>query len=286
MNLQQDQLKAFYEVAKIGSFTKAADNLGITQSALSQRIKNLENFLETTLFIRATDGIRLTEAGDKLLKYARVQNQIESEFITDLKSKPNQGLSGALRMGGASSLMWSVGVPALSKFLRSNPNVNVEMSANEISELPNLLQSGQFDFIITCGKINRYAYEEIFLGYEINVLVESKKFDHIPDVYLDHHPEDRTSIEYLKLNNTDASKINRSYFDNINGIIAAIEAGLGKAVIPIHLLNEHKSLHTVKGERKLKVPVYLCYLKQPFYSKLHTEIIEVVKREVSKVLGG
>ena len=73
MELSQDQLKAFYEVARQGSFTKAALSLALTQSALSHRIKNLESHLETSLFVRASTGIRLTETGKKLLQYVQVQ---------------------------------------------------------------------------------------------------------------------------------------------------------------------------------------------------------------------
>ncbi len=285
MNLPQDQLRAFFEVARLGSFTKAANHLGLTQSALSHRIKNLEGYLVTSLFIRATDGIRLTEAGNKLLQYTRVQSQIESEFINDLKAGPPTSLSGTLRIGGASTLMWPIVVPALSKFIRANPSVQIEMNVRELNELPSLLQSGQVDIIVTCGKINRHQYEEVYLGDEISVLVESRKFDDIPDVYLDHHPEDRTTIEYLKIHEDKIQKLNRSYYDDINGILAAVDAGLGRAVIPLHILNEYKSLHAVRGERKLKVPVYLCFLKQPFYSKLHIAAIDVIKKAVPRLLS-
>lgn len=285
MNLPQDQLKAFFEVARLGSFTKAADHLGLTQSALSHRIKNLEGYLETSLFVRATDGIRLTETGDKLLKYTRVQSQIESEFIAGLKADPSEGLSGVLRIGGVSTLMWPIVVPTLSKLIRANPSLQVEMHVKELEELPSLLQSGQVDILITCGKINRHQYEEIYLGDEVNVLVESKKFTDIPEVYLDHHPDDRTTIEYLKIHDDKAHKLNRSYYDNIDGIIAAVNAGLGKAVIPLHMLADHKSLQVVRGERKLKVPVYLCFLKQPFYSKLHLSALDVLKKEVPRLLN-
>lgn len=284
MNLPQDQLRAFFEVARLGSFTKAADHLGLTQSALSHRIKNLEGFLETSLFVRANNGVRITEAGNKLLKYTRVQSQIESEFISDLKTDPSEGLGGVLRIGGASTLMWPIVVPALGKFIRSNSNLQIEMNVRELSELPALLQSGQVDIILTCGKIDRLQFEEVYLGDEVNVLVESKKFNDIPEVYLDHHPEDRTTIEYLKIHDDKVQKMNRSYYDDINGILAAVDAGLGRAVLPLHMLSEYKSLKVVRGERKLKVPVYLCFLKQPFYSKLHLAALDVIKKEVPRLL--
>ena len=284
MNLPQDQLKAFYEVARLQSFTKAANFLGLTQSALSHRVKNLEVYLESSLFVRATDGIRLTEAGNRLLQYARVQSQIEDEFIKDFKHDPKGGLGGVVRIGGASTLMWPVTVPALSKFVRENPGVRFEMLVGELSELPSLLQTGQVDIVVTCGKLNRYQYEEIYLGDEVSVLVESKKFDNIPEIYLDHDPDDRTTIEYLKLHEAKIQNLKRSYFDNINGILAGVEAGFGRAVVPLHMLKDYKNIRVVKGERKLKQSVYLCFLKQPFYSKLHTATIEAIKNEVPRFL--
>lgn len=284
MNLPQDQLKAFFEVARLGSFTKAAEHLGLTQSALSHRIRNLEGYLEMSLFVRASYGIRLTGAGDKLLKYARVQSQIEDEFINDLKTSPSDGLSGVLKMGGVSTLMWPIVVPALSRFIRKNSGVQMEMIVRELEELPSLLQSGQVDIIVTCGKINRYQYEELYLGDEVNVLVESKKFDDVPDVYLDHHAEDRTTIDYLRIHDNKIQNLKRGYFDSINGILAAVEAGLGRAVVPLHMLKDYKNLRVVRGERKLKVPVYLCFLKQPFYSKLHTAALDIIKKDVPDFL--
>ena len=283
MNLPQDQLKAFFEVARLKSFTKAADFLCLTQSALSHRIKNLENFLSTSLFIRDSKGIRLTEAGDKLLKYTRVQSQIESEFINEFKTSSSD-LSGILRIGGASTIMGSIVIPALSKFIRANPKVQIEMLVKEVDELPELLQSSRVDIVISCGKMNRYQFKEIYLGDEINVLVESNKFDTIPRIYLDHHSDDRTTIDYLRLHNHDASNLKRSYYDDIHGILAALEEGLGQAVIPLHILNKHKSLRPVRGERKLKVPIYLGFLQQPFYSKLHSEVFQILENDVPKLL--
>jgi DNA-binding transcriptional LysR family regulator len=285
MILSQDQLQAFFEVARFRNFTKAADYLGLTQSALSHRIKKLEQELETSLFIRGHDGIRLTTAGDKLLQYTRVQDQIEKEFIHDLKTKANTHPSGVLKIGGISTLMWPVVIPALSKFLRTNPHIQMEMYAKEIDELPQLLQSSQVDMVITCGQLNKHSYEEIYLGDEINVLVQSKRFSSIPDVYLDHHPEDQTTINYLKIQNDQIPHLKRSYYDDIYGILMAVDQGLGQAIIPLHMLKHYKSLKVVKGERKLKVPIYLCFLKQPFYSKLHQATIDIIKQNIPLLLN-
>lgn len=284
MNLSQDQLKAFFEIARLGSFTKAAKYLGLTQSALSHRIKNLEENLETSLFIRTPNSLQLTPSGDNLLKYIRVQNQIESEFISELKKISSNSLSGTLKVGGISTLMWSIVIPALSRFIRKNLSVRMEMHVKEVSELPNLLQSGQVDFIITCEKINRHPFEEIYLGDEVNVLVESKKFKKIPDIFLDHHPEDNTTFEYLKLFSDKKQKINRSFLDSIHGILSAVDSGLGRAVIPFHLVHHDNSIQIINKDKKLKIPIYLCYLKQPVYSKLHLSTLETLKKEIPLLL--
>jgi len=113
MKLSQIQLEAFQEVARLGSFTKAAQHLNLTQSALSHRIKNLEDEFETALFVRQGGGIRLTELGTKLLQFCRVQSQAEEEFLLDLISKnaKNVKFSGTLRIGGVSSAIRSLVMP-------------------------------------------------------------------------------------------------------------------------------------------------------------------------------
>lgn len=284
MNLSQDQLKAFYEVARLGSFTKAADNLALTQSALSHRIKNLESHLETSLFIRATSGIRLTETGKKLLQYVQVQGQIENEFLKDLQATPHSGLHGLIRIAGASTLMWSVVAPALAPLLRTNPSIRFDLMARELKFLPDMLKSSECDMIVTCGKPNLYQYEEIFLGDEVNVLWQSKKFDKVPDIFLDHDENDETTIEFLKLQGKKSEKITRNYMDNIEGVIKGVELGLGKAVLPLHLVKEQKNFQHLRQNKSLELPVYLCFLKQPFYTKLQTSVIETLKGKTKSFL--
>ncbi|MFM8314231.1 MAG: LysR family transcriptional regulator, partial [Deltaproteobacteria bacterium] len=71
MSISSSQLDAFFACSQTGNFTKAAKLLHLTQSALSQRILNLEGELQTTLFIRERNGIRLTSAGRELVQYCR-----------------------------------------------------------------------------------------------------------------------------------------------------------------------------------------------------------------------
>src|SRR5437867_4099333 len=105
MKISSHSLEAFLCVARLGKFAKAAESLGISQSALSQRILNLESQLETTLFVRNRAGSRLTPEGEDLLRYAQAQEILEEEY---LKSKGGKGLNGSLRVGGFSSITRSL----------------------------------------------------------------------------------------------------------------------------------------------------------------------------------
>ncbi len=283
MVLSQDQLTAFYEVIRLGSFTKAGQELGLTQSALSHRVKNLEQQLETTLIIRESTGLRLTDAGAKLLKYCRVVLQIEHEFIEDLRPQTKGELSGYLRIGGASTLMWSVITPVLGPVLRENPKIHVEMISREISELPTLLENGNIDFITVCGKLDLPNCEEVYLGDEVNLLVESKLKNSRTNVYLDHDRHDHTTNDYLKQQDKPPTAIKRAFMDDIHGLLAGVEAGLGRAVVPSHLISQ-LDLKRVKGQKELRTPAYLYYLRQPFYTRLHKVIVETLSNNTAKIL--
>lgn len=285
MTLSQDQLKAFYEVSRQQSFTKAANELGLTQSALSHRIRKLEEQLEATLLVRDPAGIRLTEAGTRLLEFCRLQGQIETELLADLTGPPSKQLKGFLRIGGASTVLWSAVVPALSKFLNKHSSVQFEMIEGELSKLPDLLQSGRVDLIVTCGKVDRIHFEGSYLGDEVNIMIESKTRSTRSEVYLDHDADDQTTINYLRHQGIRKAKIQRCFVDNVTGIIASVEAGLGRAVMPKHLVKGLKNIKPVADQKELIEPVYLYVLKQPFYSKLHQGVITELMENFGRFLS-
>lgn len=103
-SLSSLQLDAFTEVARVGSFSAAADRLGLTQSALSQRVLNLEGELGTPVFNRLPGRLELTETGRRLLQYGHAKEGLEREFLNDLKSESQGQLAGSLRIAGFSAV--------------------------------------------------------------------------------------------------------------------------------------------------------------------------------------
>src|SRR5262245_52309900 len=139
------QLEAFLAVAREGGFSAAARRLAITQSALSQRVLNLEDELGTALFVRAPGAVRLTEVGRRLLQYGLANEKLETELLEDLRTKSKAGLRGHVRVAAFSSVMRSAVLPSLKPLLRAHPAVTVELKVAELRDIPALLRQGQVD---------------------------------------------------------------------------------------------------------------------------------------------
>lgn len=276
MKLLRDNLRAFYEVYKWNSFTKAAKAIHLTQSALSHRIRNLEQELEVTLFDREPTGIRLTDAGTKLLRYCQTQIQIEEELLRDLNQVEEGEFSGTLRIGSVSSLAWSILTPSIGRIIRENPGIHLDIIAREVSELPVLFKRGRIDLLMTNEQLNEPSLEEHFLGTETYVLIEPKVKTSRKDIYLDHQEEDKFTFNFLTHEKRKIDAINRSFMDDNHGLIAGVKEGFGKAFVPLHNLKNEKNVVIKKKSKGQKHPVYLYYKKQPFYTKLHQAIVSEI----------
>jgi DNA-binding transcriptional LysR family regulator len=281
MSLSSLQLDAFTSVAQTLNFSVAARRLGITQPSLSQRILNLEKELRETLFIREPSGIRLTETGRLLLKCSQERNAIEAEFLDALKNPHGDRISGLARIGAFSTLSRSVLLPKIASFKRAHPEARIQLLTRELHELPGLLRSGEADFIFTSqppshpNPTRQPAWAVHEAGVEENVLIESRsaRLARRDTVYLDHDEQDRTTHDFWAIQKTRPAKLEREYFDEIYAIIDAVAEGLGRAVVPLHLIEKDKRVKVVQGWKPLKVPYSLVYPKQAYYTRFQLKLI-------------
>ena len=121
-----DDLRALIAVGRERSFTKAAAKLGVSQSALSQTIRQLEVRLGVRLLTRTTRSVSPTEAGERLLRTAEPRlEEIDAELATvaELREKP----AGTIRITATEYAIQSVLMPKLAKLLRKYPDIKVEM---------------------------------------------------------------------------------------------------------------------------------------------------------------
>lgn len=283
MKIPSHQLEAFYETSQARSFSKAAKKLGITQSALSQRISGLEDGLETTLFIRESSGPRLTEAGEMLLRYCQTQGSMEQEVLSRLR-KAEHSFAGVVRIAGFSSVMRSVIIPALAEFLRANPQVHCEFQQYEMNELPEVLRNAEADFVVLDYHLEKAGIAEYVLGREEYVVIESAQFDTPSDLYLDHGPHDNATESFFRTQPNAPKRYRRSFMGDVYGILNGTELGLGRAVMSKHLLKGNKKIREVGSYKKYYRDVTLNHYEQPYYSELHRKVVEVLKKESGKFL--
>src|SRR5436309_10590909 len=123
---QLDDLLAFIAVGQERGFTRAAAKLGVSQSALSHTIRQLESRLGIRLLTRTTRSVSPTEAGERLLhNIAPRLEEIEAEIaaVTELREKP----AGTIRITATEYAADAILLPKLAKLLREYPDIKVEI---------------------------------------------------------------------------------------------------------------------------------------------------------------
>ncbi|KYG67386.1 hypothetical protein AZI86_10360 [Bdellovibrio bacteriovorus] len=279
MKISHLGLQAFQQTATDLNITLAAENLGLTQSALSQRIAQLEDYLEISLFVREPRGLKLTEAGERLLRFASLNRSLEDELLTELNGAKGE-LAGTFRLAAYSSVLRSLVIPALADFLRKNPAVHIHFQSHEIADLPKALSTISADAIIMDYQWNKKGITETVLGYEEFVAIESASYETPTDVYLDHSPSDNATEEFFKNQPRAPKKIRRSFMGDVYGIIDGVEKGLGRAIMSRHLIQNHKHIRVLTGYNKYKRPITLHYFEQPYYSKLAQRIFAELEKNI------
>lgn len=153
--------KYVYEVYKERSFTKAAQNLYISQPSLSAKIKKIEEIIGEPLFDRSTTPLQLTEVGKVYIEAAEEITQIEQRvenYINDLA-----GLKTGNLAVGASTLFAAYVVPSLiTQFNQKFPDVHIQLIEGNTAELEEMLGSNALDFVI-----DNYHYDSILYNKEL-----------------------------------------------------------------------------------------------------------------------
>lgn len=128
-------------------------------------------------------------------------------------------------------------LPALSPILKSNPRVSIRMVSKEMHELSALLQSGEINYLVLNQELKREGIVTQILGHEENVLVQKRGYKGA-EIYIDNDEDDLTTLQYLK--KRPSAQLNRRYLDDVYGFMDGVRDGLGRAILPMHLISQHK----------------------------------------------
>ncbi|OGR61636.1 MAG: hypothetical protein A2X36_01005 [Elusimicrobia bacterium GWA2_69_24] len=238
-----ETLRVFRDVVASGSFSKAAELNFITQSAVSQQVKNLERTLGTTLIGRSPHQLRLTPAGLIFHTAAKRILDAHDEMIQQLKSVSREG-AGTLRI----TAIYSVGTYTLntylSEFLREHPEVKVAIEYQKSNRIQDDILRRRTDLAIMAYPCRRPGLEVHPLQTEEMVLVcpPGHPFAGKDCLTLrDLAGEDFIAFERTTPTRVALDKLLRGAriavrakmeLDNIEAIKGAVHAGAGVSIVP------------------------------------------------------
>jgi DNA-binding transcriptional LysR family regulator len=271
--LDWDKLRIFHTAAESGSFTHAAEKLGMSQSAVSRQISALEDDLRLKLFIRHARGLVLTEVGEQLFRTAHRMHwelqQVETQ-MTESQDEPTGPLLITTTVGFGSTWLAS----RIDDFLQLYPQIQCEIKLNdaemdlamrEADVAIRLHRPSQSDLIqrkLFNVHNHFYASQDYITQHGAPAAVEELD-DHRIISFGEPVPSYLGDINYLeRLGRTDgnprraALKVNAIY-----GMMQAARAGIGIAMLPDYVAEHESSLERVMTG--IELPSYEAYFVYP-----------------------
>ncbi len=270
MNINLELYRIFYVVAKHKHMTKASEELHISQPAISQSIKKLEDELGGTLFLRSNKGMELTSEGKMFFDYVKgaleLINNAENEF-TSFKDLSK----GEIKIGCSTTLTKLVLLEALKKFHSDFPNINVDITNDLTCNLINDLKLGKLDFVIfnesniketnlDLKKLKElkqgFIYNPIFYKDEIN---NFRDLNNYPLILQKEESNSRKLLDYIALQNN-VKLIPKMEVVSQELITEFVNIGLGVGFVIIDLAKRNfKDIKELKLNKKIpNINVYLA----------------------------
>ncbi|HQU07106.1 MAG: hypothetical protein B7Z65_08940 [Ferrovum sp. 21-44-67] len=253
MRLPFQALRAFVEVVEAGSFTRAANNLFISQPAISKSIRELEALFEVKLMDRSHSPVILTDAGNALFTLSKNIFNIEKVIIQDL-SQRSQSRLGSLSIGASTTIASHWLSHYLVEFSRRYPAVSISVLSGNSQHIAKLLKNGEIDVGVIEGPIpNEPEIQIINWRKERLVLVAAPHF---------LEGNTMTNLSALKWimreEGSGTARVTQEYLTKLAiqpvsiirvannlAVLELVRAGLGLALLPEIMIKEkvmHKEL--------------------------------------------
>lgn len=171
--MDMKNINTFIYTAELGSFTKAAELLGYSQSTVSFQIRQLEEELGTVLFERINRTVTLTDRGKEILRYAHRMKQLAGEMQEMVQ--PKQEVRGHLRIAMSDSLCEEIAEKLFVLLQRKYPEITMKIVIAGTDEMFRLLNQNQVDFVYT---LDRHIYHSDYV-----IVTESREAVHFVTGY-------------------------------------------------------------------------------------------------------
>lgn len=280
-NINLNLYKTFYDVARYGSFSKAAELTYSTQPSISKQIKNLENQLETELFHRKPNGVELTEKGKELLYYIEKAygNILTAERIMLETDNLNRGKLSI----GMPSNMYKFMINNIKDFHSKYPNIEISIITGTTTYLMSQLDMHKIDFIIDTLPIEYISND---------IVIENIKV--IKHCFISNSQEDIKSLkdlenysiilplpgtnnrdmleEILFKNNVELNNIINVHTSEL--IIDSVKADMGIGYILEDLIKDDKDINVLNIKEQLPSATIALIYNKRFLTSAPKKFIE------------
>ncbi|KJY81984.1 LysR family transcriptional regulator [Vibrio galatheae] len=271
--------RTFLELAKVRHFGKAAENLYITQAAVSARIKQLESYFDTQLFIRDRNNIKLTSAGERLVGYAEVMVTTLQQAKFELSLESGKALQ--LTLGGTPNVWDAYLQNCLSLVTDAFEGYGFMAEIMGREALMRSLQERTLDMAFAFDQIKADELNCKKVADVVLCLVSTQK-DALDSVFKDKYVYVDWGTKFASEHAERHPKILAPFLRTSTARIALdfiLEKG-GSAYLPASLVEPFLSsgqLHKVEGVQDWQRPIYLSYRKASTSIEAIRQVEELVK---------
>ena len=288
------RLQVFYTVARLLSFTKAAETLHMTQPAVTFQVRQLEDHFNTRLFDRTHNKIVLTDAGQKVYFYAEKIFELNSEMEQSLRAL-SEDTSGTLSIGGSTTIAQYTFPTLLKGFREKYPELSIRICEANTEGIVAKVESSMIDLgIVEAPVSNQDLDVDIFRADELVLIMHPehelakreyvKPLDIINLPFITREEGSGTKsviFDYFTKHNIEKNNIDICMeLGNSESVKGAVETGIGVSILSKTTIEKElqlKRLSYVPLNPKLTRNFYFVKKRHKFRLKVTDELINYAK---------
>ena len=296
------RLQVFHTVARLLSFTKAAETLHMTQPAVTFQIRQLEEYFNTRLFDRTHNRISLTAAGERVFGYADKILSLYGEMNTRVRELTGD-VSGILIIGASTTIAEYVLPSVLAEFQAQHKNVNIRLSVSNSLGIVHQVENNSVDVgIVESPVANKNLAVEVCWHDKLVVIcprnhpfaakqvVRVAELSELPFIAREEGSGTREVIsDYLSQNNMQWHDLSLSMeFGSPESVKSAVEAGLGVSIVSQATVAKELKLGTLVAlplEPVLERPFSFVYQRQKFRLRAVEEFMQFARAHCQNHTG-
>jgi DNA-binding transcriptional LysR family regulator len=288
------RLHVFYTVARLLSFTKAAETLHMTQPAVTFQVRQLEEHFNTRLFDRTHNRISLTEAGQKVFEYAERIFQLYNEMENSVRELTGD-ISGVLILGASTTIAEYMLPALLGDFKAKYPDVNLRLKVSNTEGIVSMVEHNVIDLgVVEAPVTNKNLAVDVCRTDRLVAIVPPTHplatHDKVPLSSIVEYPyicrEEGSGtrevvLEYLREAGIDPAQLNIIMeLGSLEALKGAVESGIGVSIVSRATLVKEIKLGTLKVlelDPPMERPFSFVHQKHKFRQRAMEELLEFAR---------